>query len=318
MTNRSSAFYINGGAGRVLCSIPALELYAAENPSDDFIIVCEGGMEFYKGHPILHSKAYDFNHKDLFLDKLKDRNCFSPEPYRVWEYYNQQASLAQAFDIAINNKGLRDLPAPSIHLSGDEFYGGIELVNEVKEKTKRKKIVVIQPFGRTSNIVGSIRRDPSGRSLSTADVITIVRRLQKDYGVVLMSEVPVEFPEEGNNPVAAPQNISLKQWSGIIAEADYFIGVDSVGQHIANALSKRATVLISATYPVNVSYPKNPNFNILDLGEGRRKYDPIRMCFDEVSMRNNEGLMQLNEKAIDYIVNSIKSHIEGSNKIKQR
>ena len=48
---------MNGGAGRVIASIPAFEkLY--EN-DQDFIIVCEGGMDFYKGHPQLHELAYD-------------------------------------------------------------------------------------------------------------------------------------------------------------------------------------------------------------------------------------------------------------------
>ena len=56
---RSTAFFINGGAGRVICSLPAFELYEKENPDDDFIIVCEGGMDFYKGHPTLHNRAYD-------------------------------------------------------------------------------------------------------------------------------------------------------------------------------------------------------------------------------------------------------------------
>ena len=35
---RDSAFFMNGGAGRHISSIPALELYAKENPDDDFII----------------------------------------------------------------------------------------------------------------------------------------------------------------------------------------------------------------------------------------------------------------------------------------
>lgn len=117
---RSSAFYINGGAGRVLCSIPALEKYAEESGDDDFIIVCEGGMELYKGHPKLHAKAYDVWHKNLFQDKLKNMNVISPEPYRVWEYYNQKATLSQAFDIAINNKGVRDLQKPTLKLSTEE------------------------------------------------------------------------------------------------------------------------------------------------------------------------------------------------------
>ena len=38
---------MNGGAGRVIASIPAFEkLYEKDK---DFIIVCEGGMDFYKG-----------------------------------------------------------------------------------------------------------------------------------------------------------------------------------------------------------------------------------------------------------------------------
>ena len=36
--DRQSAFFMNGGAGRHISSIPALELYAKENPDDDFII----------------------------------------------------------------------------------------------------------------------------------------------------------------------------------------------------------------------------------------------------------------------------------------
>ena len=97
---RSKVFFINGGAGRVVASIPALEKYAETH--DDFIIVCEGGMNFYRGHSILHKYAYDNWHKGLFEDKIKDRDCVTPEPYRQWHYYNQKCSLAQAFDIEIN------------------------------------------------------------------------------------------------------------------------------------------------------------------------------------------------------------------------
>ena len=49
---------MNGGAGRVIASIPAFELYEKENPKDDFIIVCEGGTDFYKGHPTLSRRAF--------------------------------------------------------------------------------------------------------------------------------------------------------------------------------------------------------------------------------------------------------------------
>ena len=79
MTERAKAFFINGGAGRVICSIPALEKYAEET-SKDFIIVCEGGTDIYKGHPLLHERAYDHWHKNLFEDKLINMDLVSPEP----------------------------------------------------------------------------------------------------------------------------------------------------------------------------------------------------------------------------------------------
>lgn len=316
MTERNSAFFINGGAGRVICSIPAFEKYLEEHPNDDFVIVCEGGMEFFKGHRTLHARSFDWNHKDLFVDKIKNRNCFTPEPYRIWEYYNQKCSLSQAFDIAINNKGVRELPKPVINLSSEEFYGGLEVVKEVKEKTKRSKIIVFQPFGRGTNQFGNLLIDQGGRSLTLDDTIEIIKRLQKDYGIILMSEFNIEKEKNNLHLVATPVNINLRQWAGIIAEADYFLGIDSVGQHIAHALNTQASVLISSTYPINTSYPDNKDFNIIDIGEGRRIYDPIRISYDEVSMLNNESLMQLNEKVIDYIINSVKNHIENKKQTK--
>ena len=44
---RPKSFFINGGAGRVLCSIPAFEKYAEDHPDEDFVIVCEGGVSFW-------------------------------------------------------------------------------------------------------------------------------------------------------------------------------------------------------------------------------------------------------------------------------
>ena len=148
MSKRSTAIFINGGAGRVVCSIPALEKFHEENPDDNFLVICEGGTDFFKGHPVLHAKAYDHWHKNLFEDKLKDMDLLSPEPYRVWEYYNQKCNLAQAYDIAINNKGLRELPKPTIRLSKGELVRGEQVIKEVREKTENEKVLVVQPFGR--------------------------------------------------------------------------------------------------------------------------------------------------------------------------
>ena len=80
MTTRSKAFFLNGGAGRMLCSIPALELYEQDSGDTDFVIVCEGGTDMFKGHPTLDARAYDPWHKNLFKDVLKSRGLYSQNP----------------------------------------------------------------------------------------------------------------------------------------------------------------------------------------------------------------------------------------------
>lgn len=301
---RPKAFYINGGAGRVLCSIPALEKYAEQH--DDFIIVCEGGMDLYKGHPKLHARAYDVWHKNLFQDKLIHMDIVSPEPYRVWEYYNQQCNLSQAFDIEINKAGIRELPKPTLRLSSEEVIVGRTTVNEVREKTGKEKVVVFQPFGRGVQITDNNIYDPSGRSFEYVNVVNLIKELQKKYAVMLMAEAQFDFEAEGcTSPVAQPNGASLRQWAGVIESADYFLGCDSVGQHIAYALNKPATVVVGSTYGENVSYPTYEKFDVLDMGEGLRKYSPIRITPDEEVDRNNDGIMAMNDKIEEVIIKSV-------------
>lgn len=308
----SKAFFINGGAGRIVCSIPAFEKYEQESGDKDFIIVCEGGTEVFKGHPTLDNRTYDIWHKNLFQDKLLNMKIVSPEPYRIQEYYTQKCSLAQAFDIEINDKGIRKLPPPTICLSKEELLTGRQIINEVKEKLKKDKIVVFQPFGRGIQHVDNILVDKSGRSFELQPVKDIIKRLQKlNYAVILMSEFRLDFSKEGfKDEVAMPENINLRHWTAIIKYADHFLGCDSVGQHLAYSLGKKATVVTGSTYPINVSYPDSDIINVLDLGQDIREYSPIRITVDERIDRKNENLMSMNDEAIDIIINSITGKIK--------
>jgi ADP-heptose:LPS heptosyltransferase len=311
MTNRAKAFFINGGAGRVLASIPALETYYEET-SKDFIIVAEGGMDLYKGHPILHERAYDVWHKGIFQDKIINMDVVTPEPYRVWEYYNQKCNLQQGFDIEINGKGIRELPKPFIHLSQEEIVNGKSCIKEVIENVGIDKTIVFQPFGRGVGEHQGFITDSSGRSFEYSNMVSIVKKLQeKGFAVIIMSEMQFDFQKEGTpKPVAQPSGISLKQWAAIIKEADYFLGCDSVGQHIAHSLDKPATVVTGSTFAENISFPDNEKFDIQDMGEGKRKYDPIRVVPDEVVSKNNDGIMAMNGLIEDEIIKSLTSNYE--------
>jgi hypothetical protein len=306
---RSTAFFINGGAGRVITSIPAFELFEKENPEDDFIIVCEGGTDFYKGHPTLHKRVFDNWHKGLFEEKLKDRNCETPEPYRVWEYYNQKCSLAQAFDIAINKKGLREVGDPKIVLNKQEMISGANLVDEVRKVSGKEKVLVVQPFGRTTESVGDFIIDNTSRSFQLTNIVDIINILKKEYGIIIMSEIPVPLEEadvESKYPVAQPDIRDIRVWAGVIECADHFLGCDSLGQHIVKALGKTATVVTGSTYPINISYINDPKFDIIDIGEGKRVYSPIRLTMEEEQDRHNDEVMEMTTAQIEQVCNSVR------------
>ena len=308
---RSKAFFINGGAGRVISSIPAFEKYAENN--DDFIIVCEGGTDFFKGHPTLDGKVYDHWHKNLFQEHIIQRDCESPEPYRVWHYYNQKCTLAQAYDMEIN--GLdepRELQKPTINLNKVEVINGYNIVEEVKSVTKKDKVIVIQPFGRSVEQMGEFIADSTSRSLPMNATVDIINQLKKDYAVIVMSEYHFPVEENENNtkhPIARPQIQDMRVWSAVVDVADHFLGCDSMGQHMARALDKTATVVVGSTYPENISYPGHKDFDIIDVGNGRREYSPIRITQDERVDRFNDESLELDKQQVKQIVESCRKKL---------
>jgi hypothetical protein len=308
------AFFINGGAGRVMCAIPALEKYAKNNPDENFIVVAEGWMEVFAGSPVLRDRTFHVMHNRLFEDHLLDKEIVSPEPYRVNEYYNQKANLIQAFDILINGRDdvLKASTKITCELSKKEQVDGHCIVNDVRKAKNKEKVIVFQPFGSTVTQQTNFIFDSSGRSFELADTIRLIDELKKDYGIILMSQLPVPMAEE--NAVAWPQNLNTRQWMGIINAADHFFGCDSLGQHIAYALNKPATVVIGATFPENISYQDEKNFQIIDVGKKDRRYSPIRITMDDSIDRSNEALMVLKEEHFKLILDSIRQKLGSSSK----
>jgi hypothetical protein len=265
------AFFVNGGAGRVLCSIPALEYYK-ENTDPDVVIVAESWPDLFLSSS-LRDNVWPMGSKGLF-EKLKDREIISPEPYRLNAYFNQRVNLIQAFDMIINgaDESVESKPI-NLDVGKNDQIHGYNLVNQIKAQFQKEKLVVFQPFGSGVQMEGNFIWDASGRSFELRDVVRTVEELSKDYAVLLMTQL--QIPTEKPMGAAIADNTSLLQWMGIINACDYFVGCDSMGQHYAHALGKPATVVIGATYPENISYPGNKDFTIIDNAKETRTYQPF-------------------------------------------
>ena len=158
--------------------------------------------------------------------------------------------------------------------------------------------------------MGEFIADPTSRSMSLVGAIDIINQLKKDYAVIIMSEHHFSVEEnEEKYPIARPQISDMRVWASVIDIADHFLGCDSMGQHIARAFDGTATVVVGSTYPENISYPGHKDFDIIDVGDGRREYAPIRITQDETVDRFNDEAMELSKNQIKEIVDSCKKRL---------
>tara|TARA_E500000305_G_scaffold109176_1_gene113504 strand:+ start:644 stop:1591 length:948 start_codon:yes stop_codon:yes gene_type:complete len=309
---RRKVFTIDGGAGRAISAIPALEKYAKAHPDEDWKIVIGGWDILYFGNPLLQDRTFSMDVKGLFENVIKDSQIIHPEPYTQWEYFNQKYSLAEAFDKVINEtEDHSDLDKPNMYLCKAEEKGAANALASVKAKQNKDITIVVQPFGRSARVDNGDIVDDSSRSIEPHVYYKLVKKLSQKYNIIFMGEG--EFAkevEEEDTYSEKPQLPDLRTWAAIIESSDYFIGCDSVGQHIARAFDIPGTVILGSTFAENVSYPDW--FQIIDDKKTEKKYSPIRICgFDNhLADRLNDRLMDFDDKEITDIYTKIVKDIK--------
>ena len=301
-------FWIDGGAGRIIAAIPALLKYDKLNPNTDWAVLV-GAWDFLLwGIPELQDRAYNLDTKGVFDNVVKNADqIITPEPYRNPAYFRQEISLVQAFDREINNTtDHSDLTSPVMIFNKQETMVAKNTISDLKGIQKKAKTVIFQPFGRGAKLERDVITDEESRSLNSKDYLTLVKKLSLKYNLIFFGEP--EFQMQ-NDTYAAKYTCDLRQWGALIAEADYFIGVDSVGQHMARAVGTPGTVIFGSTFPINTSYPDY--FQILDKTT-HKKYSPIRIAGLDVSLSNrlNESSMTFSDKELNEIYSAIVADIE--------
>ena len=303
----NSVFLLSGGAGRIIAAIPALEKFHKNNPNDDFKVLIYGWENLFWNHPLLQSRTFSAAQKGIFDLVIKNNNLIVPEPYHLNSYYNQRTSLAEAFDEEINKTNNHsDLGSPKLFCHTNELNSAKTLIEQAKEKFKKKKFYVFQPYGSGINLVNNKPYDASGRSLDVDDALMLGRMLSKDAAVLYFG--PNEYIHPGDNFMLNAKNmpgVDLRFYMAMINLCDYFVGVDSVGQHMARAFDKPGTVIMGSTFENNVSYPDY--FKIYRNGV-KPTYNPIRIggvdC--EMADRANDGVMNFTLDQLDEIYKTTK------------
>lgn len=281
----NSTFILDGGAGRLVTAIPALEKYAINNPGDDFRVLTAAWESLYWAHPLLQNRTFNINSKGTFDLHMKDRRVIHPEPYQLFEYYSQQKHLIESFDQIINKTNDHsDLDKPNLYITPQENQAAKLLIEKAVKKTNKKSVVVFQPYGSNMSMVNDRPHDPSYRSLDVDFALKMIYNLSKDYTVIYFGEKQFYHPGDNYSISFFDNGADLRMYMSLIANCNYFIGVDSVGQHMARAFNKPGTVILGATLESNVSYSNH--FHI-HRNQHVPTYVPIRMSNIDCEFANN-------------------------------
>lgn len=304
---------IDGGYGRILCAIPSLIKYSRIHKDEEWYVMIPGWDIATWGIPELQERTFNPESKGIFENYYWNADkVISPEPYKLPRFYRNEISLREAFDEIINEtQDHSDLPEMTFKLSIDEIIAAKTCISNIRKDYPNRKIIVFQPFGSTVENTQIGYYDKSMRSINHYMLNKMVESLSKDYVIVNMNT----NVWQNQNIVGIDPDPGLRIWAAIIQEADYFIGCDSCGQHMAKAVKTDSSVVIAGTHEVNMSYPET--FHIIKR-EGV-KYHPAPMRVSGLhSMlcdKLNEERNAFTDEEIEESIKEIRKRIEKGKKV---
>jgi ADP-heptose:LPS heptosyltransferase len=306
----NTVIYIDGGAGRVIAAIPALLKFNRLNPDIDWAIIIPAWDALLWSIPELQDRVYGADTKGVWDNIIsKADTLLTPEPYRLPAYFKQEISLVEGFDREINGTtDHSDLGAPKMAFNKAEEKWAANTIADVMQAQQKEKTIVIQPFGRGATLDRNDVVDTASRSLSPDAYISLAKKLADKYNMIFFGEQQFQIVTD-THTVKLPPETDLRMWASLISYADYFVGVDSVGQHMARATGCPGTVIFGSTFPINTSYPDF--FQIIEK-PGEKKYSPIRITgLDSVlADRFNDNMCDFDEAEVTDIFNKIVADIE--------
>lgn len=298
--------FIDGGAGRVITAIPALVKFVTKHNNDEVKIFVNTWDQIFWNHPILQKHVFPANIKGNWDYIIHSTKLF-PEPYHNNKYINGQIHMIEAFIEELQVTDIDMSNQPDLHVWSQEQLKMKKIIQQIKN-VNNKPLVIIQPYGSSAqNIDGQIV-DYTNRSLNFNTYLQIVRDLSIDHNVIYMGNDEMINTLDVYSIKTSDFKPDLRFWIALIQQADYFIGVDSLGQHIASVFDVPSTVLLGSTIQKNISYDK---FNIIRKQDRTPIYSPIRIpCGDnELIDRLNDQILDFSPLEIQNIIENIRMHM---------
>ena len=309
-------FIIEGGPECSLCSIPALRKFIKNNPLD-IVKICTKYDNLYWGLNEFDGKVLNIDHKGVFDNAFSFADkVVTVNPYRVPRYYRQEKHLIEAIDVIVNEThNHTDLERAKLAISKEEELRAVEVVKSLRFREGDANLrftVVIEPWSFISATrSGEYVIDSTSKSFETDFYVNLVRELSSKYNLILLSDTNLRL--DADVYTEKINSSDLRTWASIIDSADYFVGCDSVGQHMAYGLNKPGAVILGSSFASNVSYIRH--FKIYE-NPGFKKYCPQTISEVEEKSANiaNDNRMVFTEQQMSEIVRMIDDDIERSYK----
>ena len=196
----------------------------------------------------------------------------------------------------------------TVSLSDEEIRKAKEVYYSLLENSKEnKKTIVIQPYGSSAmlhSIDGVI--DNSLRSMTPQFLDKLIDRLSKKYNLIYFG--PRGLVSNSKIMEVNPDP-NLREWCAVIKMADYFIGCDSSGQHMAKSVGQDASVVVAGTSKINMTYPNT--FHILER-ECDFHYSPMRISSkeSEISERLNMNRIKFTDEEFESFCKEVEKRVD--------
>jgi len=244
-------FSISGGLGKNIAATPVLKYLKETYPDDELILLTAWDNIFYNNPYV---KVFRFNEYKYFHEDYieNDAIIINNNPYDDLEYRQGKIHLTQAFAKVWGIKDYKKVELkPYVNIPIEFEVSARKEIYDMKNKFKQP-LIVVQYLGATKYENGIIY--PSGRE--NIDLFTkVIANLSQRYTILLMklaNQPMINIKKD--NILTLTKDAHYMKWFAYIKYADFFVGIDSSGQHMAATVNTPAVVVFGRTNPNNLSY----------------------------------------------------------------